>query len=232
MKGFILVAATALAVVLSVQPAVARGPVRLGGNVAIGLPVGEFRDNVDKVGSGFDGYVTFGIPNVPLHVGGAVGYLTQGSETIGRMGIGAYVGDVVTRNKILMGHLLLGVQGGEASVRPFIDGLVGFKRFYTTTEIKIGFDVPDIDMDSNDWVMSYGLGGGLTIEVYERAADDEDGSGGYSVCVDLEARYLLGGKADYVDIDSVELVDGGILFRTTSSRTDMVTVHIGASVSF
>jgi hypothetical protein len=227
------VAVAALGVVLLAGDAGARGPVRVGGNVPIGFPVGEFGDNVDRVASGINGYVILGIRDWPVGVGGTFSFMTQGSEQIGRMQIGQYVGDMVTRNKLLTVHAIARVQDTQARLAPFVDVLVGLKRFYTTTEIKIGFNVPDIDMDSDSWVLSYGVGAGLAYEIYESAGDREDGTGGHRMCFDLGARYLLGAEADdIVDIDSVTIVDDRIAFNRLSSRTDMVILHFGVSFLF
>jgi hypothetical protein len=217
---------------LSSQPADARGLVRAGGNIAIGFPVGEFSDNVDRVGSGFSAYVAAGLWDLPLSAGGSVGFMTQGSEKIGRIHIGSYVGDLITRNKLLLGHGLVRVQDSNANIAPYLDLLVGFRRFYATTEVKIGFNVPDTDMNSDEWVLSYGAGAGLTYEIYESAGGRDDGSGGHSLCADVGVRYLIGGEADLVDLDSVTVVDNRIGFNTISSRTDMFNIHIGVSFLF
>jgi hypothetical protein len=83
--------------------------------------------------------------------------------------------------------------------------------------------------DLDTWTTNYGIGGGLMIEVYRSALSDEDEGGldaDGTICIDLGARYLIGGRADYAKTDTVDQ-DG--VFDTTSSRTDMVTVHLGVS---
>lgn len=233
MKESILSGMVLALLVSFAQPVDARGAIRAGGNLTIGLPVGEFGENVDRIASGLSGYAVFGLGEMPLGVGGSFGFLTQGSERIGRMQIGPYVGDMVTRNKVLTVHGLVRFQGAGDGFAPYADLLVGFRRFYTTTEIRIGFDVPDIDMDADEWVLSYGVGGGLSYRVYESVGNGESDSGGHSLCVDGGVRYLLGSEADeIVDIDSVTVIDGRIGFNTISSRTEMVTIHVGISFLF
>jgi hypothetical protein len=229
-RSLLLVAA---GIVFSVQAAGAGNSIRAGGNITVGFPTGEFGDNVDRVASGLSGYALVGVGDLPLSLGGSFGFLTHGSERIGRFQVGPYVGDMVTRNKLLTGHGVIRVQNTGAAVAPFLDILVGFRRFYSTTEIKIGFDVPDIDMDSDSWVLSYGAGAGLTYGIYESAGSEDEGSGGYVLCLDFGVRYLFGSESDdIVDIDSVLVVDDGIMFDTISSRTDMFTVHAGMSFTF
>ena len=232
MKSFWIVVVSILVVAVCAQPAGARGPVRIGGNVIIGVPVGDFSDNVDHIGSGLSGYVTMGLPGVPLHVGGSAGYMTLGRETIGELEIGPYVADMVTQNNIVTGHFLLRAQEKGPGFRPFLDVLVGFERIYTTTEIRVGFNVPNIDLDRGDWAVSYGVGGGVAYEVYRSTGREAEGGTDYGISIDLGARYLIGGRADYVDIDSMRLTDDQIRFRSDSSRTDMVTVHIGVCFLF
>jgi opacity protein-like surface antigen len=254
-KRFSLIGAAVLGVALSAQAADCGQPVRVGGNVLLGFPVGDFRDNMDRVGSGLNGYVIVGLPRVPLSLGGSLGYMTQGSETIGQIQIGIWVGEMVTRNNVSMGHLFLRAQPRGAGLRPYVDALIGVKRLYTTTEIRIGFDVPNIDMNRDDWTISYGIGGGVSYEVYKSTGEnpkdheapmgleeprgsrgrhprDHGRSRSYSICIDLGAQYLIGGRAKYVDIDSVTLIEDRIWFNTVTSRTDMITAQIGASVLF
>lgn len=231
-KRLPIAAAVVLGLLLSIGNAEARGPVRAGGNISIGFPVGEYRDNLDRVASGLNGYAVFGLGDLPLSAGGSFSFMTQGSERIGRMQIGPYVGDLVTRNKLLTAHAVIRAQSMAAGVAPFLDLLVGFKRLYTTTEIRIGFNVPDIDMDSDDYVISYGVGCGVAYQIYESSGDGDESGGGRRLSLDLGVRYLMGGEAEYVDIDSVIFIDDRIGYNMVRSRTDMMTVHAGVSFLF
>lgn len=223
-----IIATAVLGLVLTASAADARVPIRAGGNLALGFPIDEFRDNVDETGVGLDGYVAFGIPNSPLYFGGALGYLSQGSVKAAVPLIFPFVAEITTRNNVFSGHAFLRLQHTGADFEPYLDVLAGFNRFFTTTELRFG-DVVSPSTDFDDWTVSYGLGGGLMFEVYERIGE---GKTGYSISVEMGARYLIGGRADYVDIDSVELIGDAIFFDTTTSRTNMVTVRIGASVLF
>ncbi len=223
-----IVAAAVVCLVSAASAADARVPIRAGGNLALGFPVDEFRDNVDETGVGLDGYVAFGIPNSPLYFGGSLGYLSQGSVRAVVPLIFPFVAEITTRNNLFSGHAFFRLQHTGADFEPYLDTLIGFNRFFTTTELRIG-DAVSSSTDFDDWTVSYGLGGGLMFEVYESIGEGETG---YSISIDIGVRYLIGGKADYVDIDSVELINDAIFFDTTTSRTDMVTVRIGASVLF
>ena len=140
--------------------------------------------------------------------------------------------DVVTRNNVLQGHVFLRLQHAETFVQPYVDGLFGFNRFWTTTEVTV-FEDTEVNTSRglDDWTASYGLGGGLMFEVYRTTAPSEEDGEEFdvSICVDLGIRYLIGGKADYAKIKTLDQ-DGN--FDTTSSRTDMVTAHVGVSFLF
>jgi hypothetical protein len=211
-------------------------PVTLGGNFTLGFPLNEFKDNVDETGIGGTGYATIALPGSPFHLGGSIGYLSQGSAKVSAdvpiPGDLSLPVDVVTRNNVLLGHLLLRLQHTDATFRPYIDGLFGFGRYWTTTEVTVLEQTEtNTDRDLDTWTVNYGLGGGLMFEVYRTSMSA--GDGGFAtdaaVCVDLGVRYLVGGKADYAKTNTVD-EDGN--FDTTSSRTDMVTVHIGVAFQF
>jgi opacity protein-like surface antigen len=212
-------------------------PVTVGGNFTMGFPVEEFKDNVDEIGIGGHGYIAMTLPGTPLQLGGSFGYMSQGSARIKTEVLipgGAILPvDVVTRNNVFMGHLLLRLQPTQTALRPYADGLFGFGRFWTTTEVTV-FEETEISTNRglDDWTTSYGIGGGLMVEVWRTtmpAEDEDDIEVDATVCVDLGVRYLVGGKADYAKTNTVDQ-DGN--FDTTSSRTDMVTVHIGVAFQF
>jgi opacity protein-like surface antigen len=232
-----------LAVVGLVMPGAAAAsasdvrPVTVGANFAMGFPVEEFKDNVDEIGIGGGGYVAITLPGTPLQLGTSIHYMTQGSVTIKTEvpipGGAILPVDVVTRNNVLQGHLLLRLQPTQTAFRPYLDGLFGFGRFWTTTEVTV---FEDTEVNTNrgldSWTASYGIGGGLMVEVWRTtvpAENEDDVTVDATVCVDLGVRYLIGGKADYAKTDTIDQ-DGN--FDTTSSRTDMVTVHIGVAFQF
>lgn len=212
-------------------------PVTMGANFTMGFPVGEFKDSIDEIGIGGGGYATIALPGTPFHLGGSIGYLSQGSAKVSAdvpiPGGLALPVDVVTRNNVVLGHLLLRLQPTGTVFRPYADGLFGFGRYWTTTEVTV-FEQTEstTDRDLDTWTVNYGLGGGLMVEVYRTTVVPDDG-GGFeteaTVCIDLGVRYLVGGKADYAKTNTVD-EDGN--FDTKSSRTDMMTVHIGVAIQF
>jgi len=211
-------------------------PVTLGGNFTMGFPVEEFKDNVDEVGIGTHWYATMSLEGTPLQLGGSIGYMSQGSVTVKSEvpipGGAVLPVDVVTRNNVVLGHLLLRLQHSETAFRPYADGYFGFGRYWTSTKVTVFEDTEvSTDTDVGTWTANYGVGGGMLIEVYRKTVlgEEEEDDTDVSICVDLGVRYLIGGKADYAKTDSVDQ-DGN--YDTTSSRTDQVTVHIGMALQF
>jgi opacity protein-like surface antigen len=229
MSRVIAVFIIALALSLAASAADARVPIRLGGNLALGFPVGEFKDKANETGVGLDGYAAFAVPRVPLQVGASLGYMSQGSATTFQPIVYPYVAAITTRNNIFSGHAFLRLQQARADFQPYVDWLVGFKRFFTTSELGFGDQGINSVTEIDDWTLSYGIGGGAMFEVYDSTTD---GGLNFSISVDIGARYLIGGNAEYVKIDSVRIVDDVAVYDITSSKTDMVTARIGASVLF
>jgi opacity protein-like surface antigen len=201
----------------------------VGAGFAIGLPVGEFKDNVDEIAGGIGVVWTVRIPNTPVHIGASGSYMSQGSVTEERDIIGAFDAEITTENKVFSLHAVLRLQNTGSKLRPYLDGLIGGKRFYTTTELDVGDEASATETDFDDFTMSYGLGGGVMYEIWRGEAGEH---GETALFIDVGARYLIGGRADYVKIDSVDIAGDRIIFDTTSSRTDMVTFNIGVSALF
>ena len=226
---------------------------RLGGDAAfvVGLPQGEMADEVDN--TGFGGHLNFGISfeRVPIFLGVNFGGLDIGGEkrkepfstTIPDVTV-----DVITSHNIVYGHLLLRLQPPQGVVRPFLDGLVGFKNFYTKTRIESeeGNDDDPVAESKNadDTAFSYGIGGGLQIRVYsttvpcgddeKRAAEAEEPFEGalMGVYITAGAWYLMGGEAEYLKEGSIRRENGKVLYDISKSSTDMLMAYLGVTVSY
>ena len=210
---------------------------------AAGFPMGEFADQVDDPGLGLSLLAGVGLPNWPVVLGAEFCFLNYGrdSETeIVRTSIGDVEGTVTTTNDIVMGHLLVRIQPRSGWVRPYVDGLFGFKNFSTDTFVT----VPDLDFDPDDpfdttvidsknqlddTTLSYGVGGGLDIRLKEwRIANGN----AVAARLNLGARYLFGSRAKYLKEGSVRRENGEVSFDVLRSKTDMLIVQVGLSVEF
>jgi hypothetical protein len=81
----------------------------------------------------------------------------------------------------------------------------------------------------DDTAFSYGFGGGFKVKVAE-SEDPESGSR-LTWYIDLRARYLFGGSAEYLRKGSIERNNGSITFDTEFSRTNLLTAGLGVVVN-
>jgi len=206
-----------------------------GCNFTLGFPQGDFKNNVDRIGLGFSGHFLYNLHQSPISAGVSLGFLIYGSETREEpfsTTIPEIMVDVTTRNNIFMCHFLLRFQPIEGKLQPYFDGLFGFN--YLWTETGIYNQGSNYEIASNvifdDWTLSYGAGGGLMIQVYEKSQNKTENL--FALYIDLGARYLKGGKAEYLREGSIIRENGDIVYEINSSATDLITAHIGITVTF
>ncbi|MEM6830679.1 MAG: hypothetical protein AAF551_09180, partial [Bacteroidota bacterium] len=192
----------------------------------------------------FGGDLTFGIPfqkGAPIFFGLDFNYLVYGSnsqeETL-RAQItlenGVRIGDpleipleIRNTNSIFGTHAFIRVQAPFELVQPYIEGLIGFR--YISTNVKI-LDLSDdnrwSEPDNNvivretvldDWVFSYGYGGGFMIKL------------GANFFVDLRADFFIGQRAKFFDGDDTS--SWNIEFSGDPTNFDEETVT-GENLSF
>ncbi len=110
-----------------------------GVNFLLGLPKGEFKENVEDLGFGIGGMFAFRPGNSPVMIGVDVEYMIYGSETRQEpfsLTIPDVTVEVETRNNILLTHALLRLQGNSGTFRPYLDGLIGMHYFFTETQVR------------------------------------------------------------------------------------------------
>ncbi|MFQ5570529.1 MAG: hypothetical protein ACE5G0_12680 [Rhodothermales bacterium] len=201
----------------------------------VGFPQGAFNDHVDNLGFGLNLFAGLGIGRSPVVVGADFGFLVYGFErrrepfstTIPDVTV-----DVETSNNIFLGHLLLRIQPPRGAVQPYLDGLFGFKYFATETSISdedfFGDDPIVSSTNFEDAALSYGVGGGVNVEVYR-------GRGGKKLSalnINAGVRYLFGSEAEYLKEGSIERRDGQVFFTTERSETNMVLTQLGVTFKF
>ena len=225
-----VVVAVVAAVIMLMIPSLALAGVDAGAYFTIALPQGEFEEKVENNGFGLTGQVLFSMPAAPVAFGISLGGVIYGSETREEpfsTTIPDVTVDVETNNYILTGHSVLRLQLPTGPFRPYVDGVIGFHYLFTRTSIKS--EEQDVASDTNfdDGVFSYGGGGGVMFEVYAGGAAKP-----LNVYVDVGARYLKGGKAQYLQEGSIRREDGRVLYDIDESETDLLAIYIGATVSF
>ena len=200
-------------------------------SVVVGFPQGEFEDHVDDAGVGLNFFAGIGLGQTPFVVGLDGGFLVYGFErrrepfstTIPDVTV-----DVETSNAIAMGHVLLRLQPPTGFVQPYVDGLFGFKYFFTKTSISDedfrGDDPIVSSTNFDDAALSYGVGGGLDIQIHQGRRK--------AVLISVGARYLFGSEAEYLQEGSIERRNGRVFFTTDRSETDILMAQLGVTLKF
>lgn len=206
------------------------------GNVSfiMGLPTGEFADNIDHPGFGIDLTGGIAFSPAPVMIGLNAGFLIYGlerrnepfSSTIPDVTV-----EVQTTNNVAFGHLFFRLQPQKGALQPYLDALFGFKYLYTQTSVNNQQSNESIATSVNydDTAASYGLGAGIDFHVYSKYGER---SRPLSIAIHLGARYLLGGSADYVKNGAIRREEGSVFVDVTRSRTDLIVPMLGASFRF
>lgn len=201
----------------------------------VGLPTGEYKDQVDKTAVGLKGDILWTPHASPLGIGLAISWNQIGRETRKEpfsTTIPDVTVDVETENNLAQFMLLVRAQPMKGDVRPYADGLIGFNYLYTQTTIKNASNNEEVASSTNfdDNAFAYGFGGGFLFRVYD---GERDGSGRpLQVFIDLSARYLIGGDAEYLKEGSIRRESGTVTFDVTQSKTSLATIGIGVTASF
>lgn len=226
-----------LIILLSVFSGYSQERFQANANFDLGFPQDAFEENVGRTSVGGMGFFTYKIPRSPLRVGLSLGALVYGSETreepLSTVIPDVFV-DVRTRNYILLCHLLLRIQPQRGEWRPYFDGLIGFHYMWTQTGIYnqggLGLDKVASTVHLRDTALSYGMGGGLMVRLYERRRNEKMSP--FRIYLDSGIRYLRGGRAEYMREGSLLLEDGRVVYDVRESTTNLITTHIGIAFEF
>jgi hypothetical protein len=222
----------------------------------VGLPIGDFRNNTDATGFGLGTAILYKPAIMPVAFGLDGNFQVYGSNSqqevlTATITMGNTVIDqihiplkITTENTIFNLNGIIRVIPDIKYVRPFIDGLIGFRNIATTT--KIYDETPDNKYSKSDdglivskkqlgdIVFSYGGAFGVMIDVGRRDM----------ISIQLKGSYTLGGNADYFDGSDTknwkveftgsdpENIEGEDLNYTVTPRhsaTDMLTIHLGVA---
>lgn len=227
-----------LAGVLAAAPAVqAQVRPHFDVNALVGLPQGAFQENVDDVGFGLSAFGGLGLGQTPVTLGLELGGMIYGYDSRDEIlspNIPEVTVDVATTNNIVMGHFVLRLQPPTGTVRPYLDGLVGFKYFFTETRIDSERDYDDrpiaASTNFDDGAASYGAGGGLDIRVYDGPLGDERHP--VALSVNLGVRYLFGGEAEYLREGSIRRDGDRVTYEVERSETDLLIPQLGVRLAF
>lgn len=203
-----------------------------GLNFTLGFPMGEFKDNVDRLGFGIAGHFLLITPKPgqPFGIGLNAGFINYGNET--RREPFSYTipdvfVDVERSNNLVNFHLLFQIASHKGRIRPYLEGLFGGSYLFTETSIK-SQDYSEVASSTNleDFAWSYGGGAGIMIQITN---EDEEGT---SIFLDIKSRYLMGTEAEYLKEGSIEIIDSQVYYDITRSKTDLLSAHLGVIAFF
>jgi hypothetical protein len=195
-----------------------------GVHVALGVPVGDFRQSINAAG-GVDVFGTVNLDRaggLALRVDGS--YLVYGIDD--RVVAQAFypVGIKTTYSIATLG---VGPQMtlGQGPLRLYGFGEAGFSYIWAHSSYRVdgcGCDAFASYTDFDDWTGALQAGGGLLVSLRR---------GHTPVALDLGARYLNHGRAWVVRPgDVVPQSDGSVVVYPTRTRADLVVFQLGVSV--
>lgn len=192
----------------------------------IGVPQGEFAENVSSAG-GFGGGVIWKIGG-PVALRADLGVMIYGSERrrvpLGGGALGLISVDVTTTNSIFGGSIggQIGVPG--RTVMPYVGGMIGFSAFTTTSSVEGSNSANEpfaSSTNSSDGTFAKTAIAGLYIPV---------GRSG-NVHLDVGARHTWNGeRVRYLTRgDITEDINGDVVITPRESRADILTIVLGVT---
>ena len=219
-----------------VRPPAARAQIdwEVGADGLWGLPQGELDDNVTNDAIGISGYATRRIGRSPLLLGFEASFLQYGEESR-TQSISTEIPEITVRvstaNRIVLTHFLARLEPSTGRVRPYLDGYAGLGYFFTRSTVE-GDAYEPLASSTNfeDWTSSFGLGGGVLVPIVTR--DTPQGARDFELHFEARARYLFGGRAEYLTEGLLIDERGELSIDPYESRTDLLVLHFGVAFHF
>jgi hypothetical protein len=185
-----------------------------GINLAVGAPQGDFARNVDVAG-GLDAFGTVSLgAGSPLGLRFEGAYLVYGSD---------HQFDLNTTYAIATLGVGPQITVGQGPMRLYGFGTVGFSYIsaYSSFPDGCGCYSYGSQTDFSDWTQALQAGGGVLLTLGRRTP----------VSLDIGARYLSSGFANYVAPGDVQpQPNGDIVVFTSRARPNLTIVHFGVSI--
>jgi hypothetical protein len=202
----------------------------------IGLPVGEFRQNVNnELGGTTWGLGMNGLINpkrdgsfAPVLIGLEGNYLHLGTEKTPESSSLPQL--KTTYNYFTIGPLVRGLLSQkEEGIIPFVDGFVGLKVLNSRTTIDNSFVDTLLDQEYEGQLLSTnyeGLGYGIGVGFFNRKYDGDGTKQSGSFY--LKINYGYGDRISNVKKGSIQVdSDGVITYQNGKTQTGMVTLQLG-----
>lgn len=219
-------------------------PTRMAGlTFDVGIPTGEFADNLEDPGIGGSLFLGTQVGRSPVVLGLDVGFLIYGRSrsTVPFSTTVPIRVDLITTNSILQPHAVLRLQPVTGRVRPYVEAVGGFKYLSTETKVRDADrnsdDDRDIASETNfeDFAWSGGAGAGIDFVVY-RPSKKQDAPM-RSIALRLGTQYLFGQEAEYVAEGEIRDQNGNNVIDESEldirrSATTLVMIKLGFTAYF
>jgi hypothetical protein len=215
----------------------ARGKWMAGLTLGGGFPSGAFSANIGHPGGGLDFYFGTRLGDSSFIVGFDISYVLYGIESRDEYLSGTIPVqvEVETTNNILQGLAFLRFQPFGGRVRPYIEALGGLSYLFTDTSIydNEGLDYDEIASDINfdDATLAVGAGVGMEIRL-GKDRGDRISVKRPEYFLDLKVRYLSGGTAQYLREGAIIQDGDKVTYLYNESKTNLISVQVGVSISF
>lgn len=199
----------------------------LVGSAGLSSPMRGFAEVWGREMFTFGGHIAFPLGRTPLQAGFEFSYGVMDTRTSNitthNENDDVMKGTLTTRCKILGYHPLLRLSPLKGKVRPYADGLIGVRQFITTSTVTADGVHGNISKDRElmDLALSKGWAAGIMFSI------------GDAGVIDLRAEGFDSGKATYVDPNSIEVSEDGVVsFNTLTSDTDVINLLLGIGLRF
>lgn len=192
-------------------------------------PAGNFSDNIDTTGLGFNTRFAVSPQRSGIwSIGAELGFARYGSQEWNEPISEDFPDvplDIHTNNNILLLHAVIRVQKPRGKVRPYGEALIGGTYLFTDTGISNCEDCHST-INFDDWALSSGVGAGLLWMPWP-VRDAWHHTTGAGFGFDFGVRYLKGGNAEYLKRGSIARTNGELIYDVYESDTSMILPHIG-----
>ncbi len=200
----------------------------LGGGIGVSSPTGDFDRAWGRDMFLIGAQLAYPMRRVPiLQVGFSFGYSVMGRNStevpINTNYQNINTGELTTRSKIFGYHPLLRLTPLTGKVRPYADGMVGFRQFSTVSKVTAKGTEGNVSKERNEGDLAFSLGWAAGVQVML----------GTKAYAEVRVERFNSGEATYVDPSSVSVSDQGeVSFNTLTSNTDVTNVLFGVGFRF
>jgi len=210
----------------------------LGLDFSLAQPQADFQKNLETTPIGGGITLAYRVPRSSWVFGLSFTFLEYGRERRPELlspNIPELIIDVVTIYSMLLGHVFIRYSPLKGSVKPYLEGLIGFNHLRTETSLKGSGDSSSYHSgikarNASDWTSSLGLGAGVASRLL--TIRSRRPSRPIYLMADIAARYLKGGRAQYLREGSIERKEGTAFYHFYSSRTDLIRGSVSLFIWF